>query len=658
MLRAYLYDNNLSSPSPITNILMPTGNIRLLWELNGGLQSIEMDWIGHWQKAYTFYRRYIGYRVIVVDQFCDRPVADGFITGLAMTPTGIQILASGAWFRHFDQLYAFDTTAQDYQQGTLSYESGGVFRDTGQDFSDWNTGSGDAQYKIEVFNTGQPDTKYSNVTDTDNHLTSSDGNADREWYAERFRVDINSQIVRADVEMKKVGTPAGTMTASVYTESQGRPGEIVGNASQSLNINSSLGTSYSDISFTWASNGPTLDANTDYFLVIKTSGYTYSNGVTEVVIGSDSDGRSEEANVMFKYDADASTNWTSVGSGHSMTFSIYTSNVGSITWGFMGDVGTGGNTYIKVYRNWECDDDTQGWLGDTDFSDLTPYSYQALKNYAYKTTSEVIKEALTNDVPFASDNQSNIDETNTVVGFWEPPIEQGGMYPGELIDKLSSWSDSSNNQWNYWLKNAAFDGTSPQKPIPYFKAQVNDGTYDWSIYRSMLAPSSRVMERSVQEMRNAVKVIYRDMENDGVISIEPQISYLTDTTSISDYWRREIIVSAGDATRAIAENYAELYREKFSNPLLSKSIVLSSGYILDSYNKRYPLWSPIKYSKSYFKISDLIPTADLLTSSWDRLQCSQATSMEYSSTNNQLRIVLDLEDDSLDALVARMSDLR
>jgi len=646
-LHAVLYDNNLTTPSIVKNLAGKVNNIRLLWEIHGGLRSIECDWLGTQVEAFSFYKAYCGYRLVILDHFCDRPVADGFITGLAMTPSGVRVLANGAWFRHYDQLYVFDDTVQDSQQGTLSYEGTGEFRDTGQNFSDWDTAAGNLVYQIEVGNLGAY--QENNTTlDTNNDFSTSGGAADREWYAQRFIPPQTANVAQLSVQLQTTGSPVGTITVSIYDEASGIPDAIVGSASAAVDI-STLSAEYDWADFYWGGVGPEIVGGVPYFAVLKTAGYTYTDSTTELMLGSDADGG--HGDTLFKYDSDADPTWTTAGTDHTSNYRVYPDSITAVSWGFMGAVGGGGNTYIKVYRDYAGT--TLGWLGD-DPTNLSPIRYTVKLAYAYKSTSDIVKDALTREVPAVDSDQDNIDETNTVIGFWSPPWDEGGLYPGELIEKLASMSDGSNNQWNYWVANQPLDGVMPQKPVAYFKAQVDDGTFDWQIRPWMLAPATATLERNIQELRNAVRVIYRDMDDDDALAIT---SEATDSDSISDYWRRETILSGGDLFGTGATQYRDLYLDKFHDALLGKSITITAPYLWGDNKEKWPLWYPIKMNASYFRI-DISPEVDVFSSSWDREQVGQALTMEYSDAQHSLRIHLDLEPNDVDALLARITAFR
>lgn len=481
-LYAYLFDNDLSTPEFVMDLTNLAKDITLLWQIPGGNISTEITIGLSSVAAYDFFSRYVGYRLIIADGFCDRPVGDGFITDVELIASGVKLIANGFWFRHYDQLFQFDTTEKDNEQGALAYLSN-AFQDAGQDFSDWESASDPAVYEILI-------------TNDDNSYTS----------------------------------------------------------------------------------------------------------------------------------------------------------------GFMGEAFTTGGTddSIYVYQDYELT--TPGW-NNTDPTDKTPSAYSVRPVYNYKTSGEVVEECLSYEVPAISTNYDEIDDPGTLMGEYEPPWEEGGMYPGDFIIKMASLSSAggTDEQWNYYLENMPFDGTTPQKPLAHFHAQVDDGTFNWDIRKWMIKGSGVSGSRNIQEMRNYVRAIYNDMENNNYVEITDAA---TDMDSVSKYWLREAIESAGDNVAVSAALYRNYYLSKYKDAQASTPITLSSPYLYDSNGQRCPLWAPIKLSKSYFSISDIFPDIDIFSSSWDRKTCGQAMQMEYSSSNNELRIYLDQESNELDAVIARMDTFR
>jgi len=478
MLMAYVFDTD-GDPHLLSSDQI--SDISLLWELHGGLRTVTLEWAAGKVSAYQFYRRYLGHRLLVLDQYLDRPVADTLITGLAISATGVRIIANGAWFLHSDEMYNFDADSKDSEQGVLTYNpTGQSFQDLGQVFTNWETISGDAAYEI--------------------------------W-------GVNSD--------------------------------------------------------------------------------------------------------------------------------------NSVTFGFLGAdcTTTNANDSIYVYDDYALT--SAGWNGE-DPTTKTASSYTIIICYNYYTTTDVIKDALSK-VPFVSTIHTFIEETSTVISYWEPPIEEGGLYPAEVIEKLSAMSDSTNRQWNYWVVSGGMNAGLPSDPIPHLAPQGTSGGHDWGIKTRMFKGDSFTAERNIQELRNKIKIIYSDMKNDNVLAIYPDTgAYVEDDMSRELYWDREALISGGTLDAEMAEYYANLYISKYKDSMFVNSFTISSPYLYDSAESEWPLWTPIKLSRSYFRFLDLFPDAGALGESWDRKLVSQAMTMEYSSANNELRVVLDTEDNALDAMLSRM----
>lgn len=583
-LYTYLYTSNLTTPVQVANVTSRFSDLSFQWKIHGGIVSISAKWGGNYASAYDFYQKYIGYRLVVVDHNIDIPVAEGFISELTLGNTGVSIVAQGFWWRHYDQMYAFDETvkasgtttkkANDNTDSNLAFNPvANSFQDKETNFTTYSVASQPALYKITVYN-------------TDNSTVSG----------------------------------------------------YIGNKFTTTNANDSIYV-YREASLTTPGWNNTPGTANSYYIEIITSDLVYN----------------PVANSFKDPVQDFSSFATAV---QPAVYKIEVLNDNNTySWGFIGDSFTTTNADDSVYVYQDYELTTPGWLLEPT-SGRSPRNYTVMLTYSYYTTSEIIEDALTLEVPAVASDYSHIGDTGTPVGFWAPPIEDsGGMYPGELIEKLASFSDSNNTQWNYWLVSQKLNGLQPQKPIAYFQAQLNDGTFDYNIYRWMLSSNSDVGTRNIQEMRNSVMAIYRNLE-DGEPAIAPELGPLEDATSIAKYWRREAIVSAGDADDEIALTYVGLYLDKFKDALLGKAITITAPYILDNNGARVPLWFPIKFGKSYFRLADVYPDAISFTITSNRLFSGQAIEMQYTYSSNQLQLTLDTESNELDALIARMDGFK
>ena len=284
------------------------------------------------------------------------------------------------------------------------------------------------------------------------------------------------------------------------------------------------------------------------------------------------------------------------------------------------------------------------WLRHFDEFDDTSYALT-------DTSTALIKASLTNFVPVVSSDQSNIAETSFALaasGNWD--LSEFGLYPGELIAKMAVMSNSSLNQWNYWVQSAPFDGMLPQAPIAYFEEQVDDGTVDWQITKSDLAGDGFTQERNIEELANRVIVIYRDIDG----GTQTLTGWATDSDSQSTFWTKEIVLTGGEMVPTGATQYRDLMLSKLKDPLLKRAFTISAGGIRDSVGKRWPLWYPIKMGGGYLRFNNMSPDADLFSESIDRKRIGQIMTAEYDDAAQSLRISLDTTDDRADALLSQI----
>ena len=597
MFFATIFSNDLDNPVFIAQYKVIDLNI--FWGLNGGVKTYDFKVALPFLRAMSLYNILDGKRIVVTDTAGDRPVCDGFLIGKELKRDGISFDCQGFWFRHSDLLYAFDDTVQDNnaldtEQGTLSYGADGdgrvYFRDTGQDFSDWAWG--DKKYgKAHII------------------ITNTDGTITYGWLREAnpFSLGVGNSAIAV---MKTKDLLGGDLSNHKF-------------AGASV-------TGKTPLSYTVYASG-TNNLTSGGRMIFNEGTYTASF-------------------------TDTGQSFSSYANTTRATHTIQVWNDDdTVSFGFIGGAytKTNSNDSVKVYQ--DVDLTTYGWLGEDPQADATrkfPYQYEVKLTYNYYSTSDVIKDMIDVAIPAISGDTSCIEETDTVIGFWEPPIDDGGFYPSEGIDKLASFSDSQNREWIYWLENTPFNGASPRKPIAHFEPVRDSGDIDWVIEEWMLSGDD-VASSDASELRNSIGVIYKDIENDNVIAFSPESGRYEDYDSITQYWEREAIVAGGDSTAEVAELYGELYLNKYKRPILSRAVSIRNPYIHDRFGARYAPWSPIKYGKPYFRIGGLYPKYNSLTENEDGSTVGIAIEMEYSSSDNELKIYLDLESSEIDAIIAR-----
>lgn len=154
-----------------------------------------------------------------------------------------------------------------------------------------------------------------NTEDTDNDFTTTGGALDFENMARGVTVTNAGALgTVANVRLKKTGAPAGTIVAMIFSDDGGGPsGPLtqIGGDSDAI-TNTALNASGAEETFTWSTDWPVLTNGVKYWLVLKTVGYTYTDGVTEVIWETDANG-SVGNNECWKWDSNAGTPWTTMG---------------------------------------------------------------------------------------------------------------------------------------------------------------------------------------------------------------------------------------------------------------------------------------------------------------------------------------------------------
>ena len=159
-----------------------------------------------------------------------------------------------------------------------------------------------------------------NTPDTDQDFTTTGANADVEWIGRKFKSPSTATtfVSTVGLTLGGTGTPAGTAEAYLFSddgESTSVPNAQLADseASESVTL-SDIATAAGGetVTFRWSSGCPELAPSTQYWVVVKTTGYTYNNGVTELRWRTDANGATA-LNECAKFDANAATTWTTMG---------------------------------------------------------------------------------------------------------------------------------------------------------------------------------------------------------------------------------------------------------------------------------------------------------------------------------------------------------
>lgn len=162
--------------------------------------------------------------------------------------------------------------------------------------------------------------------DTVYSFSTTDGGAANEQYAQQFTMGGTGHSIDATtVLMSKIGTPAGTMVAELFADSGGLPTGGALGTSDAVTIDTAVTTTspnYNWVNFTF-STPVALSASTIYHLVIRTIGYTYNNGVTELLLAGDQGGTHTGEGETYD---DGTSTWSSIAPATVLYFRIFPYN--------------------------------------------------------------------------------------------------------------------------------------------------------------------------------------------------------------------------------------------------------------------------------------------------------------------------------------------
>ena len=129
--------------------------------------------------------------------------------------------------------------------------------------------------------------------DTDRDFTTTGAGAS-EKYAFKFTTPAVVRLLHSvTVTLGITGAPAGTIHAEIWTDVAGAPGAQIYSDSETVtltDLSAAAGGAEQKLLFGETNSPPTLTASTDYWVVLSTTGYTYTDGVTEVRLRVDAAG--------------------------------------------------------------------------------------------------------------------------------------------------------------------------------------------------------------------------------------------------------------------------------------------------------------------------------------------------------------------------------
>ena len=328
------------------------------------------------------------------------------------------------------------------------------------------------------------------------------------------------------------------------------------------------------------------------------------------------------------------------------------------------------------------------------------------------TTSEQLIEFLTDDVYMLSDDFSNIEETSTPLGGWQPP-PKFGMYPAEFIEFARKAANSNGELWDYYCIDRPMNFGNLRDFTAYFRNRANRTTADWRVSINDLKRLD--MSREISDFRSSAIIWYGTYQDtatggssttlvdsgatflDGRFSVGDEVKNLDDgcigrireiasntqlnLTTLSggtanafangdDYsitsdtlwnFEDESYASFNTINRRIAEHrpefdstqadqYANALHGFYGVPVQNSAFVVTSPFIRDGNGAKRPLWEPIFQGGGVIQVDDLYPAAAVsLNQATNNLDTFFITAMDYDYSTNQLRVALNVPDSRLDA---------
>lgn len=177
----------------------------------------------------------------------------------------------------------------------------------------WLAGLAPASPDYIAVGTGA-DTQYSETNqDASADLTSS--GADQRL-AQGFQLTTARSVNAVLLRLLRIGTSGGNLFVDIYSDSGGNPNTLLA-TSDPVTING-LGTSYDWARFVFGTPA-SLSGATQYHIVLRSTGYTYSSGVTEVNLGIDTSSPGYANGMLRTYNG---TSWSAYSPGSDAAFRV------------------------------------------------------------------------------------------------------------------------------------------------------------------------------------------------------------------------------------------------------------------------------------------------------------------------------------------------
>jgi hypothetical protein len=162
--------------------------------------------------------------------------------------------------------------------------------------------------------------------DADHVLTSAGSGQE---LAQGFIPEATRDITYALLYLKRLGSSAGDLTVEIQTDSGGSPSgtPVADGVSDAISINALSATGYAWVRFPFSTQ-PEVTGAVQYHLVLKSTGYTFDGGVTEVIVGVDESSPSYADGSLQSYDGAA---WGAASPAADAIFRVVAQTTGAFT---------------------------------------------------------------------------------------------------------------------------------------------------------------------------------------------------------------------------------------------------------------------------------------------------------------------------------------
>ena len=189
-----------------------------------------------------------------------------------------------------------------------------------------------------------------------------------------------------------------------------------------------------------------------------------------------------------------------------------------------------------------------------------------------------------------------------------PFITNGYEKIDSILARVMAYGDASQNSWAAWLFHSELSPSPDGKPVLLYTQYPSlTATADYLIRldeENLRAPFTVVTD--YDGIRNWIVVSYTDVSDNRTKWVTPDDdATLKDTTSITNYGERHLIVNGGATSAAGATNIGKRYLAALKNPRYYVSGPINVvGYLRNKYNQKVGVSGV--YASATLKIEDFV----------------------------------------------------